>query len=112
MLLIGCSEGGTSIEDLAEKYPEKIVRIPVDIREGITDDQARQMVEGLQVSGDPAAAAEQIKALYHTFTKCDCTMVEVRMPNFTLLLSALPAANEGVASPIALYAQPTANRWF
>ena len=42
MLLIGCSEGGTSIEDLAEKYPEKIVRIPVDIREGITDEQARQ----------------------------------------------------------------------
>lgn len=42
VLLIGCSEGGTSIEDLAEKYPEKIVRIPVDIREGITDEQARQ----------------------------------------------------------------------
>lgn len=41
MLLIGCSEGGTSIEDLAEKYPEKIVRIPVDIREGITNAQAR-----------------------------------------------------------------------
>jgi succinyl-CoA synthetase beta subunit len=41
VLLIGCSEGGTSIEDLAEKYPEKIVRIPVDIREGITDEQAR-----------------------------------------------------------------------
>ncbi len=40
VLLIGCSEGGTSIEDLAEKFPEKIVRIPVDIREGITDAQA------------------------------------------------------------------------
>lgn len=40
VLLIGCSEGGTSIEDLAEKYPDKIVRIPVDIREGITDAQA------------------------------------------------------------------------
>jgi succinyl-CoA synthetase beta subunit len=77
VLLIGCSEGGTSIEDLAEKYPEKIVRIPVDIREGITDEQARKMVEGLQVQSDPAAAAEQIKSLYNTFTNCDCTMVEV-----------------------------------
>lgn len=77
VLLIGCSEGGTSIEDLAEKYPDKIVRIPVDIREGITDAQARQMVEGLQVQGDKAAAAEQIKGLYNTFTKCDATMVEV-----------------------------------
>lgn len=30
-MMIGCSEGGTSIEDLAEKYPDKIVRIPVDV---------------------------------------------------------------------------------
>lgn len=28
------SEGGTSIEDLAEKYPDKIIKIPVDIRTG------------------------------------------------------------------------------
>lgn len=28
------SEGGTSIEDLAEKYPDKIIKIPVDIRQG------------------------------------------------------------------------------
>ena len=32
--------GGTSIEDLAEKYPEKIIKIPIDIFEGITDAQA------------------------------------------------------------------------
>uniref|UniRef100_A0A024FS87 Succinate--CoA ligase [ADP-forming] subunit beta, mitochondrial n=1 Tax=Polytomella sp. Pringsheim 198.80 TaxID=37502 RepID=A0A024FS87_9CHLO len=76
-ILIGCSEGGTSIEDLAEKFPEKIVKIPIDIRVGITDAQALQMVEGLQVTGDKAAAAEQIKGLYSLFTKADCTMVEV-----------------------------------
>lgn len=35
----GCSEGGTSIEDLAEKFPEKIIKIPIDIRVGITDAQ-------------------------------------------------------------------------
>ena len=31
--------GGTSIEDLAEKYPEKIIKIPIDVFEGITDAQ-------------------------------------------------------------------------
>lgn len=76
-LMIGCSEGGTSIEDLAEKYPEKIVKIPVDIYEGITDAQAAQMVEGLQCKTDKGAAAEQIKNLYNLFMKADCTMVEV-----------------------------------
>ncbi len=34
------SEGGTSIEDLAEKFPDKIIKIPIDIRTGITDEQA------------------------------------------------------------------------
>lgn len=77
-MMIGCSEGGTSIEDLAEKYPEKIIKIPVDIREGITDAQANEMVDGLQVTTDKKAAAEQIKNLYNMFTSCDCTMVEVR----------------------------------
>ena len=72
--------GGTSIEDLAEKYPEKIIKIPIDIFEGITDAQAQQMVEGLAIKGDKAAAAAQIKALYKCFTESDCTMVEVRVP--------------------------------
>lgn len=76
-VMIGCSEGGTSIEDLAEKFPEKIIKIPIDIRQGITDVQALQMAKGLAVTGDVAAAAEQIKALYRLFDKCDCTMVEV-----------------------------------
>ncbi|CAL5221179.1 g3325 [Coccomyxa viridis] len=76
-MIIACSEGGTSIEDLAEKYPEKIIKIPIDVFEGITDDQANQAVEGLKVTGDKKAAADQIKALYKTFAESDCTMVEV-----------------------------------
>ncbi|KAI7836379.1 hypothetical protein COHA_009742 [Chlorella ohadii] len=76
-VMIGCSEGGTSIEDLAEKFPDKIVKIPIDIRTGITDEQAMQMVEGLKVQTDKKAAAEQIKGLYRLFVEKDCTMVEV-----------------------------------
>eukprot|EP00887_Chlorella_sp_A99_P004443 scaffold30.g4443.t1 len=76
-MMIGCSEGGTSIEDLAEKFPDKIIKIPIDIRTGITDEQAMQMAEGLKVQTDKKAAAEQIKALYKLFVEKDCTMVEV-----------------------------------
>ena len=48
------------------------------------------MVDGLAVTGDKDAAREQIKALYSTFTDCDCTMVEVS--SLTLALAAtLPA---------------------
>lgn len=41
--------------------------------------QASKAVEGLKVTGDKNAAADQIKALYKTFTESDCTMVEVSM---------------------------------
>ena len=76
-MIIACSEGGTSIEDLAASSPEKIIKVPISIGEGITDAQAATVVDGLKVSGDKKAAAEQIKALYKLFVEADCTMVEV-----------------------------------
>ncbi|KAF5834591.1 ATP-grasp domain-containing protein [Dunaliella salina] len=48
-IVIACSEGGTSIEDLAHSHPDKIIKVPVDIRTGITDQQAGHIVEGLKV---------------------------------------------------------------
>ena len=76
-LIIACSEGGTSIEDLAESNPEKIIKVPVSLQEGITPAQVQTVVEGLGVSGDKAAAGKQIEALYNLFVDKDCTMVEV-----------------------------------
>lgn len=76
-VLIGCSEGGTSIEDLAERFPDKIVKVQVDVLKGLSDEAAMRMVEGLQVTGDKAAAAKQIRGLYDLFMSCDCTLVEV-----------------------------------
>ena len=54
--MIGCGEGGTSIEELAQKFPDKIITVPVDIREGITDAQAMKMVDGLNVGVDRQAS--------------------------------------------------------
>jgi len=76
-VIIACSEGGTSIEDLAEEKPELIVKVPIHPIDGITDAQASEVVEGLKVTTDKEAAKEQIKALYNLFVKADCTMVEV-----------------------------------
>jgi len=79
-MIIACSEGGTSIEDLAESNPEKIIKVPVNLQEGITDAQVQTVLEGLTVetSGANAAAnGDQIRALYQLFVDKDCTMVEV-----------------------------------
>lgn len=88
-IIIACSEGGTSIEDLAEKFPEKIIKVPIDIRKGITEEQVAKVVDGLAVKGDKKAAGQQIRGLYDLFVKADCTMVEVNplaeTPEGTLL---------------------------
>ena len=76
-VVIACAEGGTSIEDLAEKYPEKIKKVPIDIVAGMTDAQASEIVDALEISGNKSAAIEQVKALYGVFRDSDCTMVEV-----------------------------------
>ena len=76
-MAIACSEGGTSIEDLAEKHPDKIIKLPIDISKGMTDAQAAKLVDGLAVKGDKKAAGTQLQALYKLFCENDCTMVEI-----------------------------------
>jgi len=76
-VVIASSEGGTSIEDLAEEKPELIVKVPIDPVAGMTDADAARIVEGLKISGDAEAAKAQVKALYDVFVTFDCTMVEV-----------------------------------
>jgi succinyl-CoA synthetase beta subunit len=76
-VIVACSKGGTSIEDLAHDSPELIVKVPIHPINGMTDAQAAQVVDGLKVTTDKAKAKEQIKALYKLFCAKDCTMVEV-----------------------------------
>jgi succinyl-CoA synthetase beta subunit len=76
-VVVACAEGGTSIEDLAESSPEKIIKVPIDVVAGLTDANAEAIVAGLGVSGDKEAAKKQIASLYEVFKSCDCTMVEV-----------------------------------
>ncbi|GJP86411.1 hypothetical protein CLOP_g16437 [Closterium sp. NIES-67] len=77
-MIIACGKGGTSIEDLAEKYPDMIIKMPIDVFRGITDEQARQVVEKLDLKfSDKDSAAEQIKRLYKMFVSTDCTMLEI-----------------------------------
>jgi succinyl-CoA synthetase beta subunit len=58
-VIIACAEGGTSIEDLAERFPDKIVKVPVDIKAGITNDEAAQASCGRRGrGGGPLAHVE------------------------------------------------------
>lgn len=77
-LIIGSKTGGTSIEDIAAADPTAIIKMPVDIMQGMSAAQATEMAtkmgfEGAQIEG----AAKSILGLYKVFIECDCTMVEI-----------------------------------
>ncbi|GKU86256.1 hypothetical protein SLEP1_g804 [Rubroshorea leprosula] len=77
-LIIACRKGGTSIEDLAEKYPDMIIKVPIDVFKGITDEDAAKVVDGLALKvADRKDSIEQVKKLYELFCKCDCTLLEI-----------------------------------
>jgi len=77
-IMIGSKTGGTSIEDIAAADPSAIVKMPVDIMEGISDEMAKQMAVDMGFMGEQAtSAAASINALYKVFIECDCTMVEI-----------------------------------
>ncbi|KAF6145593.1 hypothetical protein GIB67_037626 [Kingdonia uniflora] len=77
-LIIACKKGGTSIEDLAEKFPDIIIKVPIDVFKGITDEDAAKVVDGLAPTvADRDDSIEQVKKLYGLFVESDCTMLEI-----------------------------------
>merc|ERR1712190_415839 len=77
-IMIGSKVGGTSIEDIAEADPTAIIKMPVDIMQGLTNDQAKSMADQMGFTGSQnAEASELIANLYKVFIECDCTMLEI-----------------------------------
>jgi len=77
-LMIGSKVGGTSIEDIAAADPTAIIKMPVDIMTGITDEVATGMATQMGYTGEQTKdAAALIANLYKVFIGCDCTMLEI-----------------------------------
>ena len=77
-VLVGSPKGGVDIEEVAAKTPEAIFKIPIDIHDGINDEQAKQMATNLEFEGDKLKqATEEIKKLYNMFIKVDGSQVEI-----------------------------------
>ena len=77
-VIVASPDGGVDIEEVAEKTPERVFKIPVDIFEGISDDAAVDLAQKLEFEGDAIGqAATEIKKLYELFIGVDATQVEV-----------------------------------
>ena len=77
-VIIASPDGGVDIEEVAEKTPDRIKKMPVDIHAGVTDAMAIEVAEFLGFTGPLVAqCAEQVKNLYKTFLTVDCLQLEI-----------------------------------
>ncbi|NP_001087509.1 succinate-CoA ligase, ADP-forming, beta subunit S homeolog [Xenopus laevis] len=77
-VLIGSSQGGVNIEDVAAENPDAIIKEPIDIIEGIKKEQAVRLAEKMGFPSNIVdEAANCMINLYNLFMKYDATMVEI-----------------------------------
>ena len=81
VVLLASTEGGMDIEEVAEKTPEKILKIFVDPGIGLRPYQANELAFGLKIDEiNPKLirpAAKVFMALYETFMQEDCSLLEI-----------------------------------
>ncbi len=77
-VVIASTEGGVDIESVAEKTPEKILRIGVNPALGLMPYQTRKIAAALGLTGPLMNQATKLFAnLFKLFIQCDCSMVEI-----------------------------------
>ena len=76
-LVMFSTEGGMDIEDVADENPGAIHKAAVDIRRGFGPDDAREMLDGLDLGGTEEAAAEVLAKLYAAYRDNDAELLEV-----------------------------------
>lgn len=78
VVLIASSEGGTEIEEVAKKDPEKIEKIVIDPGKGLLDVDAKGIARKIGIPEDSVEdAANLFDALYRAFVEKDAMLLEV-----------------------------------
>ena len=76
--IISSTEGGVNIEEVAEKTPEKIIKVRVDPKGGFMPFHARIIANGLKLSGDAFKQSYSFfSKIYKTFVDLDASLVEI-----------------------------------
>ncbi len=79
---IASSEGGMDIEEVAHSSPEKIITVFADPQKGLTDEQAKEIADGIGMPADSTAQTVDIlKKLYTCYMETDASLVEINPLN-------------------------------
>ncbi len=78
IVAMASTEGGMSIEEVAARSPEKILKEWIDPALGLMPFQARKIAFGLGLSTDLTGKAVRLMtALYKAFVETDCSLAEI-----------------------------------
>lgn len=78
IVLMASEEGGTEIEEVAEKTPEKIKKVVIDPAVGLQGYQARQIAFSINIPKELVGqAAKFMLGLYKAFVEKDCSIAEI-----------------------------------
>ncbi|MBT4701824.1 MAG: ADP-forming succinate--CoA ligase subunit beta, partial [Rhodospirillaceae bacterium] len=76
--IMASTEGGMDIEEVAEKTPEKIIKVSIDPATGISGFHARQLAFGLGLEGPQVrSGVKLITSIYNAFVDLDASLVEI-----------------------------------
>lgn len=77
-LIMGCAEGGVDIETLAATQPEKIIRVHVDMAEGLGGYHVNNLIYGMGLSVDEGKqVGSVVRGLYKVFRARDAQLAEI-----------------------------------
>lgn len=78
IVIMASEAGGMDIEEVAEKTPEKIIKVFINPLAGIQAYHCREVAFGLNL---PASVMKQfskmLASLYRLFVTCDCSLLEI-----------------------------------
>ena len=78
VVVMASSEGGTEIEEVAAKTPEKIHKLFIDPTQGLGESDALAIMKKLDLSGAQATqGASFLRALYQAFWDTDASLAEI-----------------------------------
>ncbi|KAJ0181198.1 hypothetical protein K1T71_003283 [Dendrolimus kikuchii] len=76
-VIIASSQGGVNIEDVAAENPDAITYEPIDIVQGISDEQVSRVIQKIGLEEYAQDASDMIKKMYDLFVKKDALLIEV-----------------------------------
>ena len=76
--MVASTEGGMTIEDVAAKTPEKIIKVAIDPAQGLQPYHARKICFGLGLEGKQVGAGVAfLTAIWRAFNDLDASLLEI-----------------------------------